>query len=92
MLMLLRIPIQTTMYWLRFETITMLCCGLSVGIYGWSGASNKHLTWPLMKEARSSCSSPMIFFGDFNEILHASKKDGGAVRRECIMDAFRVTI
>lgn len=33
-----------------------------------------------------------MFFGDFNEILHASEKDGGVVRRESHIDAFREVV
>lgn len=42
-----------------------------------------------MGNIRLSRTLPMIFFGDFNEILYALEKDGGACRRECMMEAFR---
>ncbi|XP_010682933.1 uncharacterized protein LOC104897695 [Beta vulgaris subsp. vulgaris] len=64
----------------------------AVGIYGWPEASNKHLTWALMKEIRGVLSLPIVFFGDFNEILHASEKEGGAVRGERHIDEFRETV
>ena len=64
----------------------------AVGIYGWPEQHNKHLTWALMKEIRGLNMGPIIFFGDFNEILYASEKEGGAVRREYLMDAFRETV
>ena len=64
----------------------------AVGIYGWPELCNKHITWRLMREIRSSIIGLIIFFGDFNEILHASEKQGGAVRRECLIDAFRETV
>ena len=74
----------------RDELNTPLWAG--VGIYGWPEASNKHLTWSLMKELRDSVTVPIIFFGDFNEILHASEKDGGAARRESHMNDFREVV
>lgn len=46
-----------------------------------AGGSNKHHTWALMREIRNSTSLPIIFFGNFNEIIYASEKDGGATRR-----------
>ena len=61
----------------------------AVGIYGWPETSNKHLTWALMREIRESTMGPIIFFGDFNEILHVSEKEGGVIRRDCLIDAFR---
>ncbi|XP_057248279.1 uncharacterized protein LOC125493714 [Beta vulgaris subsp. vulgaris] len=64
----------------------------AVGIYGWPEASLKHLTWALMKDLRDAISLPIIFFGDFNEILHASEKEGGAVRGERQIDAFRDSV
>lgn len=64
-----------------------------VGIYGWPEAANKHLiTWFLMNDIRRLYPSPIIFFRDFNEILHASEKDGGAARRKGMIDAFRDAI
>ena len=64
----------------------------AVGINGWPEASSKHHTWSLMKEIRDSVTVPIIFFGDFNEILHASEKDGGAVPRESQMNDFRESV
>ncbi|XP_057246803.1 uncharacterized protein LOC130589540 [Beta vulgaris subsp. vulgaris] len=64
----------------------------AVGIYGWPETENKHRTWRLMQSLKVSSPLPMVFFGDFNEILHGSEKDGGVARREILMDAFRETI
>lgn len=36
--------------------------------------------------------SQCCFFGDFNEIVSMAEKDGGAVGRERVMDAFREAI
>ena len=65
---------------------------VAVGIYGWPETQNKHLTWELMKTIRSSHSYPVVFFGDFNEILNASEKEGGVARNERLIDDFRETV
>lgn len=64
----------------------------AVGVYGWPEGVNKHHTWALMRDIRSSTSLCTIFFGDFNEIIYASEKDGGANRRDCMIDAFREAV
>lgn len=51
-----------------------------VGIYWWPEHSNKHLTWQLMRNMKSQCSLPMVFFRDFNEICSPIEKEGGALR------------
>ncbi|XP_048492525.1 uncharacterized protein LOC125493326 [Beta vulgaris subsp. vulgaris] len=45
-----------------------------------------------MREIRNNVTGPIVFFGDFNEILHASKKDGGVERRESHIDAFQEVV
>ncbi|KAK9697218.1 hypothetical protein RND81_08G022400 [Saponaria officinalis] len=45
-----------------------------------------------MRRICGSSRVPIILFGDFNEILSATEKEGGALRRESQMDAFRATI
>lgn len=62
------------------------------GIYGWLERENKHLTWKLMERYWGNCTKPLVMFGDFNEILGPSEKDGGAIRGERQMDAFRGAI
>lgn len=62
------------------------------GVYGWPEAANKHLTWELMKRLWGGCSTPLVLCGDFNEITGPSEKEGGVVRGECQMDAFREAI
>uniref|UniRef100_A0A803MDE4 Endonuclease/exonuclease/phosphatase domain-containing protein n=2 Tax=Chenopodium quinoa TaxID=63459 RepID=A0A803MDE4_CHEQI len=64
----------------------------AIGIYGWPEQSNKHLTWDLMSSLKSGCSIPCIMFGDFNEISSLCEKEGGPLRSERLMDAFRVTM
>ena len=64
----------------------------TMGIYGWPELENKHLTWQLMRSIKEATSLPIIFFGDFNEILHGSEKDGGAIRRERYINALREVV
>ncbi|KAL2926933.1 Phosphoglycerate kinase [Bienertia sinuspersici] len=62
------------------------------GIYGWPEAMNKYKTWELMSSLKANCSTPYIMFGDFNEILSNNEKEGGAVRSERCIDAFRSVV
>lgn len=62
---------------------------VAVGVYGWAETAEKYKTWRLMKSLKQSITLPVIFFGDFNEILSMNEKRGGAVRQEYQMDAFR---
>ena len=64
----------------------------AVGIYGWPETGNKFLTWQLMKQLRQQCNLPLMFFGDFNEIVSLEEKEGGVPRSERLMDAFREAI
>lgn len=64
----------------------------AVDIYGWPEAKNKHNTWELMRNICLSCSSPILMFGDFNEIVGMHEKEGGAFRRDKHCDAFREAI
>ncbi|XP_021836918.2 uncharacterized protein [Spinacia oleracea] len=61
----------------------------AVGVYGWPEQENKHKTWSLMANITASSELPCLFFGDFNEILSSIEKEGGVVREEKWMDAFR---
>lgn len=61
----------------------------AVGIYGWPETGNKHLTWQLLRQIRNQCTMPLLFFGDFNEIVSMEEKEGGVPRSERLMDAFR---
>ncbi|XP_074317931.1 uncharacterized protein LOC141654709 [Silene latifolia] len=45
-----------------------------------------------MRRICDSSQVPLVLFGDFNEILSATEKEGGAIRRESQMDAFRETL
>ncbi|XP_074306600.1 uncharacterized protein LOC141641852 [Silene latifolia] len=61
----------------------------AVGVYGWPETGNKHKTWELLRYAYNGSRVPMVFFGDFNEILSGQEKEGGVIRGERQMDAFR---
>ncbi|XP_056690135.1 uncharacterized protein [Spinacia oleracea] len=64
----------------------------AIGIYGWPEAANKHHTWELKWTLKTRSTLPMVVFGDFNEILGVHEKDGGVVRGERQMEAFRRAI
>lgn len=59
------------------------------GVYGWPDRANKPRTWELIREIRRFVAGPLVVFGDFNEILSLEEKEGGAIRGEREMDAFR---
>lgn len=42
--------------------------------YGWSDRANKYKTWDVMKSLVHSVELPLVFFGDFNEILSMNEK------------------
>lgn len=48
-----------------------------VGIYGWPEGANKHRTWTLVQHLCDEVEVPIIFGGDFNEILSYEEKEGG---------------
>ncbi|KAL2920670.1 hypothetical protein RDABS01_012161, partial [Bienertia sinuspersici] len=64
----------------------------AVGIYGWPEKANKYKTWELMKSLKFSSVSPIVFFGDFNEIINEREKEGGVPRSERCIDGFRELI
>lgn len=59
------------------------------GIYGWADAANKFRTWDLIHNICSSSPHPIMFGGDFNEILSNEEKTGGLTRDQRMMDNFR---
>lgn len=63
-----------------------------VGVYGWSREEEKHRTWTLLRHISEETKCPIIFGGDFNEIMSYGEKEGGAdrVRREVV--PFRETV
>ncbi|XP_010684899.1 uncharacterized protein LOC104899410 [Beta vulgaris subsp. vulgaris] len=60
-----------------------------VGIYGWPEEENKHKTWALIKGLCDEYEGPVVFGGDFNEILSYDEKEGGASRERRAMVGFR---
>lgn len=48
------------------------------GIYGWAQGNEKYRTWDLMRSICGNMAGPIIFGGDFNEVLHSREKRGGA--------------
>ncbi|XP_021771467.1 uncharacterized protein LOC110735585 [Chenopodium quinoa] len=61
----------------------------AIGVYGWPEKEHKHKTWSLLKNLYNSYEYPVVFFGDFNEILTEDEKVGGVPRAERCMDGFR---
>lgn len=59
------------------------------GVYGWAKRSKKHKTWELIRRIREDAQGPLIVFGDFNEILNCNEKEGGIIRQDRDMAAFR---
>uniref|UniRef100_A0A803N338 CCHC-type domain-containing protein n=1 Tax=Chenopodium quinoa TaxID=63459 RepID=A0A803N338_CHEQI len=64
----------------------------AIGIYGWPEQAQKHNTWFLMVSLKSKSNLPCVMFGDLNEIISPSEKEGGVPRSERLMDAFRGAI
>lgn len=62
------------------------------GIYGWAAHNDKSKTWNLIKEVFSNNSLPIIFGGDFNEILDHNEKQGGQRGHRKGMEDFRKTV
>ncbi|XP_057247549.1 uncharacterized protein LOC130589924 [Beta vulgaris subsp. vulgaris] len=60
-----------------------------VGIYGWPEEENKHKTWNLIRSLCDEYEGPIMFGGDFNEILSYNEKEGGANRERRSMVGFR---
>ena len=51
-----------------------------VGVYGWAKEEEKHNTWALIRYLCADTSLPILFGGDFNEILSSGEKEGGVDR------------
>lgn len=60
-------------------------------VYGESHA-DKDLTWDALRTLNASGSTPWLVSGDFNEILYAHEKQGGAARSQACMDKFRAAL
>lgn len=61
------------------------------GVYGESAAERKKETWRTLKilGQQHQDGRPWLCLGDFNEILSADEKVGGAARPQQLMDNFR---
>ncbi|XP_021766134.1 uncharacterized protein LOC110730620 [Chenopodium quinoa] len=60
-----------------------------VGMYGWADKALKENTWTLMKDLYLDSPVPVVFKGDFNQILSSDEKSGGAPREQKEIDALR---
>ena len=58
-------------------------------MYGQPDHTNKCQTWDLLRSINHDARDAFHYFGDFNEILSAMEKDGGARRNYNDMNAFR---
>ncbi|KAL2893311.1 hypothetical protein RDABS01_009220 [Bienertia sinuspersici] len=63
-----------------------------VGIYGWPASGEKHKTWELIHQLCASSPLPLLFGGDFNEILSWEEKEGGAVCHRREIEKFREVV
>ncbi|XP_021718562.1 uncharacterized protein LOC110686251 [Chenopodium quinoa] len=60
-----------------------------VGIYRWLDSGNKFRTWALIEHFCRDVDVPIIFGGDFNELLSHEEKDGGSDRERSEIAKFR---
>ncbi|KAL6176485.1 hypothetical protein ACLB2K_053118 [Fragaria x ananassa] len=56
------------------------------GFYGYPAATDRHLSWDLLRELADHSSLPWVIIGDFNEIVLDSEKDGGVPRNSTQMN------
>lgn len=59
------------------------------GFYGEPKAANRHFTWDLLQKLRIVDNGPWLVMGDFNEILSHADKEGGGVKNDAQIEAFR---
>ncbi|XP_062088399.1 uncharacterized protein LOC133794966 [Humulus lupulus] len=62
------------------------------GFYGHPAVSNRHMTWELLQHLRIIAHGPWLVMGDFNEVLSQADKNGGGLRNEHQIEAFRNTL
>ncbi|XP_021728759.1 uncharacterized protein LOC110695841 [Chenopodium quinoa] len=60
-----------------------------VGLYGWPKEEERYKTWNLIKFLCEETTVPIIFGGDFNEILSCGEKEGGVERVRKEMEGFQ---
>jgi hypothetical protein len=59
------------------------------GFYGEPSGERKHLSWDYMRSLHAKSGLPWLIAGDFNEIMFSHEKEGGNVRPQRCMQAFR---
>lgn len=62
------------------------------GFYGNPDQGKRKESWTLLERLSKVSNLPWIIGGDFNEIMFAEEKEGGAPRKTRLMDSFRETI
>nr|POE83547.1 hypothetical protein CFP56_48278 [Quercus suber] len=62
------------------------------GFYGHPETGKREESWKLMESLSHRSDLPWVCMGDYNEIMHAKEKEGGGVRPEGQMRAFREVI
>ncbi|KAF5449841.1 hypothetical protein F2P56_030246 [Juglans regia] len=62
------------------------------GVYGHPDASNRYLTWNLMRTLCPSTSGPWLVGGDFNEVLYLHEKRGGRPWPYAQLENFRAVM
>ncbi|XP_021759621.1 uncharacterized protein LOC110724507 [Chenopodium quinoa] len=67
-------------------------CWRFVGLYGWPETGNKCKTWTLIRTLCDNFEGPILFGGDFNEILSYDEKEGGEDNERSVMTPFRDTL
>jgi exonuclease III len=59
------------------------------GIYGEPKVEEREKTWKLLRTLKHHNDKPWLCVGDFNEILYAWEKEGGAPKPQAQMDKFK---
>ena len=62
------------------------------GFYGRPEGHRKHESWFFLRHLHARASLPWVCMGDFNEILHSTKKQGGHPKPLAPMLAFKETL
>ncbi|KAA3477739.1 reverse transcriptase [Gossypium australe] len=62
------------------------------GFYGEPVEQNRRTLWELLRGLQNGNNLPWLVVGDFNEILFSFEKQGGRIREERQIDAFRKTL